>query len=688
MNKELLNSYIDNTVTATKSVFIIFVVFISIRLYVYGKPSDVSLLLLGEAFLMISFMTFAVFSRYLYVIRRRGLIDQHNIQFYTLFFAGCKLLIYFPLFLIMFWPLQTVGEFHHFYGFLFIFCLISICPLSSGSFLPLFKFELLMLSLFSVFVSISNYHVQEDIYAGVIICLYSVQAYLTGKKMNNNTVLLIKNRASLAKANKAKADFLAVLSHEIKTPMTGIMGMVDFLNETKTTKEQDDCLNTISYCAGTLLNTLNDVLDASKIDAGKFSIDKVNFDLHSLLSSSIRIANQASQERDLVLDLNIEKNVPRYVHLDPNRLQQVILNYLNNAIKFTEKGKISLSAGLVAGKNGLKMIRVECKDTGIGISKENQKKIFKKFSQADSSISRKYGGTGLGLSIAKRLIEIMGGSVGFKSEEGKGSVFYFEVPFEEPTDNQLTEIHDEQSAQSIVPKAILLAEDNRINRLIAVRILEKDGHSVECVENGQQALDKVQEGNFDLVFMDLQMPIMDGVESTKKIKSLGNDFDKLPIIGLTANTNKEHLKHAKTAGMIDFVFKPYEPGSLRAALIKHTNQDLAVLEEEIKNDRLELLIEEFGEEYALSFVNEALAEVSDLLSKIKELKEHQTQELEYLSHDLKGMCGSIGLEQSYILIEKIEKACAAGEIEFAFSQISLLTSVLKTEMNSIKGYID
>jgi len=688
MKLELFYAYINNTITNTKNILFIAAIFLAIRMYIYGMPESASYFIAGQILVLVSLSVIGLNYNFHRSIIRYRFVNNSNLLKAICITGLGKLLAALPLLIVMFWPFQSGAEFTHFYGYLFVFSVITLLPLASGAYFVLFVWDIAIYVIFALLISMYNMDIKEDLFAGVLIVLFAMLSLLTGRQMLSYTVELIKNKTALANANKAKADFLAVLSHEIKTPMTGILGMVDFLGETKTSEEQDECLDTITYCASTLLNTLNDVLDASKIDAGKFSIDKVNFDFHALLKSTIRIANQASIEKEIELSLVLDPSVPQYIYLDPNRLQQILLNLLNNSIKFTQEGKITLSVSFLEKPAG-PFITVKCIDTGIGISDSHKKNIFKRFSQADSSISRKYGGTGLGLSISKHLVELMGGSIGFKSQEGKGSVFFFDIPYEITKEDVNISLRLDSDQSSVTPQRILLAEDNKINRLITVRVLGKDGHQVSCTEDGQQALKVVQEEEYDIVFMDIQMPIMDGISATKKIRALGDKYKKLPIIGLTANTNEHHLKEARNAGMNDFVFKPFQPGALRRSVIEWTGQNTTISPApaaKYTNNMLRVLEEEFGSEYTEGLIKMMVKEITNILEIVLGLKESECKLLEQYVHDLKSLCGSMGMEHSYKSAEEIEKACIESHSDLAFSLLIELSTLVKEEIEKISAY--
>jgi CheY-like chemotaxis protein/HPt (histidine-containing phosphotransfer) domain-containing protein len=467
---------------------------------------------------------------------------------------------------------------------------------------------------------------------------------------------------------------LALMSHEIRTPMTGILGMVDFMKETKMTAEQQGFINTISDCSKTLLNTLNDILDISKLEAGKLQISNVNFDLRTVINNSARVMQLLADEKDIYLRVEIADNVPPLVYGDPHRMQQCVINFLNNAVKFTGHGGVTLRASFRDGL--IPMLRIDVTDTGIGISKENLKKLFRSFSQADSSTSRKYGGTGLGLSIIKSLVSLMGGKIGVKSEEGKGSTFWFEVPYHEPVASAAAE--EEKPVPEIAPLLVLLAEDNKVNQQIALRLLGGKGHRVDVAENGQIALRMVQENVYDQVLMDVNMPLMSGLEATQKIRELGGRFETLPIIALTASVMEEYIQQCYDAGMNDYVPKPFAPRALYAAMARHVTAGMLLKEGQHNqpipvaatgqpapkkratlNANLRAIREELGSEYMTTLVDNSAKEVKHLLSLIHEaMKQGDYAALHRSAHDLKSVSGLVGMTHACHAAEELEIACA------------------------------
>lgn len=371
-------------------------------------------------------------------------------------------------------------------------------------------------------------------------------------------------------ANQAKSAFLSNMSHEIRTPMNSIIGMAYLALKTELSPKQIDYLSKIQSSSQHLLGIINDILDFSKIEAGKLELETVDFMLDTVIDNVWSQLGEKAEKKDLKLIVEIDPDVPRFLCGDPLRLTQVLINYVNNAIKFTSSGFVSVRAHVFeAGESDI-LLRVEVQDTGIGMTKDDISQMFKVFQQADSSITRKYGGTGLGLAICKQLVNMMGGEVGVLSAPGHGSTFWFsvrlglgEAPF---VDGKAMDIK-QADLSAIRGSSILLVEDNRFNQQVAREMLEDAGAIVCLANNGQEALDMLQQDRFDCVLMDVQMPVMNGLDATRRIRANPALFD-MPVVAMTANVGKEDQTRCFDAGMNDSVAKPINPGMLFAVLGK------------------------------------------------------------------------------------------------------------------------
>ncbi len=383
-------------------------------------------------------------------------------------------------------------------------------------------------------------------------------------------------------AAQSKSLFLANMSHEIRTPMNGIIGMSNMLKKTTLTNEQSDALNIIVNSAENLVTIINEILDFSKIESGNLDLENIAFDLHHEINNVTKLLKTKAEEKGLTLNSSISPFVPHWVSGDPVRFKQILINLVNNGIKFTEKGYVRISVTVEDRISNRSVIRIEVTDTGIGIAEETKKKLFKIFSQADASFTRRFGGTGLGLVISKNLVERMGGYLGVESKLGQGSTFWFTLTLDEAIPKQPIVKNDtqtpgntsqvEQENKPVGPvqkRKILLAEDNLVNQKVASMVITRLGHSVDVAGNGLEALDKFKQNQYDLILMDIMMPEMDGLEATMAIREVErNDPSRKPIriIALTANAMREDRERCMTAGMDDYLSKPFKPEDLEKVL--------------------------------------------------------------------------------------------------------------------------
>ncbi len=477
-------------------------------------------------------------------------------------------------------------------------------------------------------------------------------------------------------SNEAKSLFLANMSHEIRTPMNGILGVIYLLESSTLSNHQRHLLETAKQSSELLLAIINDILDVSKIEAGELTLESIPFDLIATIKSVTDTFLIAAQQKNLDLNANIDPNIPKLVEGDPTRVRQVFYNLISNAIKFTFEGSINISATL--GTNQL--IEISVRDTGIGISADKTSHIFSPFAQADESTTRKFGGTGLGLAICAHLTKLMGKEIEVSSALGKGSKFTFWLNLKAITAQEDAE-HTQKNSTLTTPKfesaLIMLVDDNPVNREIASEILRAQGLSVDCFENGQQALEAVTQKNYRAILMDIQMPVMDGLTATQHIRALGGTYGVLPIIAMTAHARKEDIEKSFTAGMNAHLTKPIEPQKIFSLLGKWLARDSdtpianddesepslidasSFLEIDINgalirtNKNRELL-----KKVLLMFSNTHIND-GDKLNEY--LRENNYSLIQALAHKIKGSAASIGANNLSFAASLLEKACKEKE---------------------------
>jgi signal transduction histidine kinase/AmiR/NasT family two-component response regulator len=391
-------------------------------------------------------------------------------------------------------------------------------------------------------------------------------------------------------ASAAKGNFLANMSHEMRTPMNAILGMTTIAKQSSDPAKKEYCLDRIRMASTHLLGVINDILDMSKIEANKLELSPVDFSFEKMMQKAANVVSYRADERRQKFTVRLDPAIPEAVHGDDQRLTQVVTNLLSNAVKFTpEGGEVSLDAALVSTQNGVHTVRITVTDTGIGITAEQQGRLFTSFEQADAGTSRRFGGTGLGLAISKRIAEMMNGSITVNSQPGKGSSFIVTVDLRQAknTAAAVTEEKVVLEDDDFRGKFVLLAEDVDINREIVLSLLEPTGVSIECAINGEEAVSRYAEhpGKYDIIFMDLQMPELDGYEATRRIRALEKgcmenspqadspqllgSSQRIPIIAMTANVFKEDIDRCLEAGMDGHIGKPIDIAEVMVQLRKY-----------------------------------------------------------------------------------------------------------------------
>ena len=507
---------------------------------------------------------------------------------------------------------------------------------------------------------------------------------ITQQKMLERQLVEAKQLAE--KSVHAKDLFLANMSHEIRTPMNAILGMSKQLQKTSLNQQQTSFLEIIGTAAENLLVIINDILDFSKLEAGKVTLEEIGFNMHDLLTNTSRVLKLKAEEKGLLFEVNVAPQVARVLKGDPFRINQILMNLLSNSIKFTKRGRITLQCLLNEDMPGNQSLEIVISDTGKGMDEGYLKNLFNKFSQEDESIARSYGGTGLGMSIVKQLVELMNGVITVKSKKGEGTQVNITLSFPKGVESDLPKKDNSHvEAHILADKKILLVEDNEMNRVVAETILNQYGACISEAVNGVEAVEAIKNHSFDIVLMDIQMPVMDGLEATRLIR---NDLHStIPIIALTANAVKGEMEKCIQAGMNDYLSKPFEEEDLIRLIAKwlgrethfgpaKTNKttgtplyDLCKLKQITRGD------EKFIVKMLQVFINETLSGVA----KLEEAFEtRDLKQVKFLAHRMKSSLNNLNISSAAGIAEKIENTQWTEE-EFP---------VLEDQINDFKKIID
>ena len=537
-------------------------------------------------------------------------------------------------------------------------------------------------------------------------------------EQKNNEESLRKARHEAEASNESKSRFLASMSHEIRTPMNAVLGILSLLKDTNLTEAQLSLISTAEDSGELLMTIINDILDFTKMDINEQVLQVDTFDLHLLLKNCISLLKHLAEKKSLKLSIDQSSTLPQFVKGDPDRIKQILINLINNAIKFTEKGSIRVNAMLEPHKHDNKiLLRFQIIDTGIGIHKENQEALFDEFTMVDQTHSRKYEGTGLGLAICKRLVTLMNGHIQIDSEVGKGSTFEFTLELEKVDESHIQKtLLNEMIYTPKANTSILLAEDNLANQMVIKSILEFSNQQVDVVNNGYEAIQAVQNKNYEIVLMDISMPEMDGMTATKEIRKLAHPMCNIPIIALTAHTLSGDKERFLEVGMNDYLSKPIDRAATLSCIAKWTKsknsppskiQDITrtvkdkeqLLTEEIETIKdegnyvdekaLTQLVEDTNAEIVPELIQLYIEDSQQRIDKVNAaISEQDFEKLEFETHTIGSSAVAHGNTKLYNLARKVEVLCREGEQQQALKYALEIDEIAKKSFTLLSARAD
>jgi signal transduction histidine kinase/CheY-like chemotaxis protein/HPt (histidine-containing phosphotransfer) domain-containing protein len=539
-----------------------------------------------------------------------------------------------------------------------------------------------------------------EITLGIITAIAAVIILITDINTRNKLEDELRIAKKLADENAImKEQFMANMSHEIRTPMNSILGFSDLLGKTKLDKAQAEYLNAVKLSGSNLLNIINDILDFSKIEAGKLNIEKISFNVIEVLNSLKIMFAPKAEEKQINFRIYIDPKTPAYIFGDPTRLNQILINLINNAIKFTSQGEVKLSCEIKSIEHDIVQFVFKVQDTGIGIPADKINSVFERFNQGNTETTRKYGGNGLGLAIVKQLVEIQNGDIHLKSKEGIGSEFIVKISYPISYENKKIETNNINAQLKIIsnkPLNVLLAEDHKLNQRLAITYLSDFGLSVDLAENGIEAVEKFKSKQYDLVLMDIQMPLLDGYHAAKQIREASNS--NVPIIAMTANIMANEREKCLSYGMNDYLSKPFKEIDLYNIInlyIGNKTQNNDQSANSINTENNSIISEEhlntlsrgnktFIKEIIDIFLEQNPIELKELESAINS-KDYTS--IRSISHKMKTSVGFIGISQLLPELNKIENLASnegnINTIQAIFSHVKSICYQASIELKKL-----